>query len=277
MELQGSLGGGVLLVLAAGLWLIYLVPNWLRRREYDATERNAVRLQQTLRVLAETAEVPYAVRAETTAKSVAAHEKMLAAAERTRDAAARRQATRELAAAAPAIKEVRTAQTTAARRLRRTRAFTSLLLFASIGTGAVQLVMMATAGVAAGAFAVLGFSGAVGLMSFSMLGRLAAVSRRRELLVATRQPVARRVVQAEPMVREQREWAPVAVPKPMYLSRTVMEQLVVDTDVAAAELEQASLLAQEQLREAQAALPTVRAPRPTIDIDEVLRRRRAAG
>jgi hypothetical protein len=277
MELQGSLGGGVLLVLAAGLWLLYLVPNWLRRREYDATERNAVRLQQTLRVLAETAEVPYAVRAETTAKSVAAHEKMLAAAERTRDAAARRQATRELAAAAPAITEVRTARVSAARRLRRTRAFTSLLLFASIGTGAVQLVLMATAGVAAGAFAVLGFSGAVALISFSMLGRLAAVSRRRALLVATRQPVARRVVQAEPVVRERREWAPVAVPKPMYLSRTVMEQLVVDTDVAAAELEQASLLAQEQLRAAQAALPAVRAPRPAIDIDEVLRRRRAAG
>jgi hypothetical protein len=277
MELQGSLGGGVLLVLAAGLWLLYLVPNWLRRREYDATERNAVRLQQTLRVLAETAEVPYAVRAETTAKSVAAHEKMLAAAERTRDAAARRQATRELAAAAPAITEVRTARVSAARRLRRTRAFTSLLLFASIGTGAVQLVLMATGGVAAGAFAVLGFSGAVALISFSMLGRLAAVSRRRALLVATRQPVARRVVQAEPVERERREWAPVAVPKPMYLSRTVMEQLVVDTDVAAAELEQASLLAQEQLREAQAALPAVRAPRPAIDIDEVLRRRRAAG
>jgi hypothetical protein len=277
MELQGSLGGGVLLVLAAGLWLLYLVPNWLRRREYDATERNAVRLQQTLRVLAETAEVPYAVRAETTAKSVAAHEKMLAAAERTRDAAARRQATRELAAAAPAITEVRTARVSAARRLRRTRAFTSLLLFASIGTGAVQLVLMATAGVAAGAFAVLGFSGAVALISFSMLGRLAAVSRRRALLVATRQPVARRVVQAEPVERERREWAPVAVPKPMYLSRTVMEQLVVDTDVAAAELEQASLLAQEQLRAAQAALPAVRAPRPAIDIDEVLRRRRAAG
>jgi hypothetical protein len=277
MEIQGSLGGGVLLVLAAGMWLLYLVPNWLRRREYDATERNAVRLQQTLRVLAETAEVPHVVRAEATARSVAAHEKMLAAAQRTRDAANRRQATRELAAVAPAIKEVRTARTTAARRLRRTRAFTSLVFFASLATGVTQLVLMATVGVAAGAFAVLGFSGAVGLVSFSMLGRLAAVSRRRAALVATRQPVARRIVQAEPVARVERDWTPVAVPKPVYLSRTVMEQLVVDTDVAAAELEQASLLAQEELRAAQASLPAVRAPRPTIDIDEVLRRRRAAG
>src|SRR6188474_857237 len=59
MENGGAVGGGVLLALAAGLWLVYLIPSWLRRREYLATERNAVRLQQTLRVLAETAEVPY--------------------------------------------------------------------------------------------------------------------------------------------------------------------------------------------------------------------------
>jgi hypothetical protein len=291
MELQGSLGGGVLLVLAAGLWMLYLVPNWLRRREYDATERNAVRLQQTLRVLAETAELPAPVRVEATARAAAAtartlaeqeraavaREKTLAAAQRARDAAARRNATRELAAAAPAITAVATARITAAQRLRRTRAFTSLLLFAAVATIAVQLVLMATTGVAAGALAVLGFSGVVAFTSFSMLGRLAAISRRRATMVAERQPAVRRVVRSEPRVAEERAWTPVAVPKPVYLSRTVMEQLVVDTDVAAAELEQASREAEEQLRAAQAALPTLRAPRPAIDLDEVLARRRAAG
>ena len=74
MEISGGLGGGVMLALAAGLWLVYLVPSWLRRREYLATERNAVRLQQTLRVLAATAEVPDAVRAETNARSIAQHQ-----------------------------------------------------------------------------------------------------------------------------------------------------------------------------------------------------------
>ena len=54
MELTG-LGGGIMLAIAAVLWLVYLLPTWLRRREYLATERNAVRLQQTIRVLAETA------------------------------------------------------------------------------------------------------------------------------------------------------------------------------------------------------------------------------
>ncbi len=38
------MGGGVVLAIAAALWLLYLVPTWLRRREYLATERNAVRL-----------------------------------------------------------------------------------------------------------------------------------------------------------------------------------------------------------------------------------------
>ncbi|MCU1404876.1 MAG: hypothetical protein JWQ43_1179, partial [Glaciihabitans sp.] len=62
---------------AAGLWLVYLMPTWFRRREYLATERNAVRLQQTLRVLAETSEVPTLVRAETNAHSIAVHERTL--------------------------------------------------------------------------------------------------------------------------------------------------------------------------------------------------------
>lgn len=71
---------------AAGLWLVYLMPTWFKRREYLATERNAVRLQQTLRVLAETSEVPAIVRADTSARSVAAHEKALRERERHSDA-----------------------------------------------------------------------------------------------------------------------------------------------------------------------------------------------
>ena len=66
MEL-GGVGGGLMLAVAAALWMVYLIPNWLKRREYLATERNAVRLQQTIRVLSETAEVPEHVRAATVA------------------------------------------------------------------------------------------------------------------------------------------------------------------------------------------------------------------
>ena len=64
MDASTGIGSGIMLALAAGLWLVYLVPTWLRRNEYLATERNALRLQQTLRVLAETAEMPEPLRAE---------------------------------------------------------------------------------------------------------------------------------------------------------------------------------------------------------------------
>ncbi|GAA4159464.1 hypothetical protein GCM10022286_13890 [Gryllotalpicola daejeonensis] len=71
------LGGGVVVALAAALWLAYLIPTWLRRREYMATERNAVRLQQTLRILAEAAEVPEEIHVEATARDIAETQKAL--------------------------------------------------------------------------------------------------------------------------------------------------------------------------------------------------------
>ncbi|WP_157008935.1 hypothetical protein [Agromyces laixinhei] len=71
------IGGGLLVAVAAALWVAYLLPNWLRRRQYLATERNAVRLQQTLRILAETAETPEPVRVEATAREVAAQQRIL--------------------------------------------------------------------------------------------------------------------------------------------------------------------------------------------------------
>lgn len=52
------LGGGVILLIAAVLWLVYLVPSWQSRHQFNATERNAVRLSQALRILAETSETP---------------------------------------------------------------------------------------------------------------------------------------------------------------------------------------------------------------------------
>lgn len=64
-------GTAVLLAVAGVLWLVYLVPIWLRRSEYLATERNAARLGQTLRVLAETAEPTEELRTELTAREVA--------------------------------------------------------------------------------------------------------------------------------------------------------------------------------------------------------------
>lgn len=82
----GVLGGGVIFVIAALLWAAVLVPSLMRRREFRAAERNALRLQRTLRVLAETSEMPEEIRLEATAKEALAHEKILRSARKQLDA-----------------------------------------------------------------------------------------------------------------------------------------------------------------------------------------------
>jgi len=297
MELSGGAGGGVLLALAAGLWLVYLIPTWLRRREYLATERNAVRLQQTLRVLAETAEVPVAIRAEATARSVVQQQRTLRqaqqlaarearaieAAHRARDAASLRRAER-IADAQPAVAAVVSARARAARRLRRTRRLTSLVLVSAIATIGVQLSLMASGGIAAGAWAVLAFSAVAGATSFMLLGRLAAVSKARVALRAERAPLRKSMSSPSAVEPVETTWTPIPMPKPLYLSRAVMDTVVVEADLAAAELQAAAADADARLRAAQATVTPFRRAEPapqrtlkTLDLDEVLRRRRAAG
>ncbi|AGW42081.1 hypothetical protein O159_20990 [Leifsonia xyli subsp. cynodontis DSM 46306] len=201
------MGGGVVVALAAALWLAYLVPVWLRRREYLATERNAVRLQQTLRILAETAELPDEVRLEATAKTVAEQQRILRRAEDKRAATARAEAAaiarREQAladerrraaedaerAAAAAIAVERASRAAAAqranalaaatsrpalspqrrRRLRRSRALTTLVLVAGV-VGAIGGV---PALLATGAWILPVLSLAIVIAALWTLGRLA--------------------------------------------------------------------------------------------------------
>ncbi|MGV8896344.1 MAG: hypothetical protein ACOH10_12650 [Rhodoglobus sp.] len=282
MELTGA-GGGLMLAIAAALWLAYLVPNWFKRREYLATERNAVRLQQTIRVLAESAEIPDAVRANLQAKQ-------LAQAQRA-----------ELRQGPVAVGPVRPAPTAedaravAARRLRRSRAvFAAVLLAAIVGT-VVQLALIVTAGAVVASWVILAVSTAAGLGSLSLLGRLAAASRGREIISA---PRARRVsmsrapTRTETVAERESSWTPVPIPKPLYLSRTLAPTAAVADPSAALKL--ASAKAEDAVRTAQqevAAVPVVQ-PAPSRfarmgivddattaapDIDAVLARRRAAG
>jgi hypothetical protein len=311
MNITGGLSSGVMLALAAGLWLVYLVPTWLKRREYLATERNAVRLQQTLRILAESAEVPVAVRAETTARSVAAfqrsllkQEQLAEQVERARQTAVARAATRELAQAQPALAAVVASRSVASRRLRRTRVAASGVLFASVATLLVQLALVLTSGLAAGAPAVLAFSAIGGITSFAMLGRLAAVSKARAAafeqpvarVARTAPPVVRQAPQPQPVVESAKPWTPVPVPKPLYLSKPAPQPVVIVADEVAAELREAAARAQRELCAAQAAaakppvepIPITRPSRfaamgivdagatAAPDLDAVLRRRRTA-
>ncbi|MDQ2669572.1 MAG: large exoprotein, partial [Gemmatimonadota bacterium] len=78
------LGGGVIVLVAVLLWLVYLLPSWHSRHQFNAAERNAVRLNQALRILAETSETPQEVRLELSARTALAQQRLAkrAAAER---------------------------------------------------------------------------------------------------------------------------------------------------------------------------------------------------
>jgi len=298
-----GVGSSVIIALAAVLWLAYLVPSWLRRREYLATERNALRLQQTLRIMAETSEVPLEVRAETTARNAAQHERVLrkqlqrtAAIAEAQDAAVARAATRRLAETQPAIAADVATGSSASRRLRRSRGITAAILFAALAATGLGVAQFA----ASGAWMLLAVGAAVAVGSIAMLGQMASVGRARaELARSLRsRPVVvveapRPVVAPTPPV--QTTWTPVPVPKPLYMSRPAPERSLVASLEAAAELRQAAADAERRLREAHEA-PEVTPIRPAAstapsrfarmgfveeqpethtDLDAVLRRRRA--
>ena len=249
MEFSGA-GTAIMLAVAALLWLAYLLPTWAKRREYLATERNAVRLQQTLRVMAETAEVPTSVRAESTAREIVAQQRALKqeaqradAIARAREAAAARAEQRRLAETQPAIAAVvsATSATDAASRLRRTRAITSLILLVSLITGIVQLSVMATTGVVAAAWFVVAASAIVAAIAVWALTRLAQVGRARMARAAVTPTVRREPapVRSTPQPQVAREWTPVPVPKPLYLSKPELQKAVMAEVDLVAELRRA--------------------------------------
>ena len=286
MEPTG-VGGGLMLAIAAALWLAYLVPNWFKRREYLATERNAVRLQQTIRVLAESAEIPDAVRADLAAKQLAQ--------------AQRAELRRGPVAVGPVHRPApprENPRTVAAHRLRRSRVLTAVVLLASLVTGVAQLTLMVTGGAVVASWVVLAVAVGMTLGSVSLLGRLAAASRERSSGGA---PVARRVSMSRAPAPEARvaerqsPWSPVPVPKPLYLSRSLAPARA--TADPSAQLREAAAAAEQSLRLAQQHVAAIQTEQPVPvalpsrfaqmgivdatstaapDLDAVLARRRAA-
>src|SRR3954471_22176171 len=135
MDLTGA-GTAIMIAIAAALWFAYFLPTWMRRREYLDTERTATRLQQTLRVMAETAEVPDQVRVEVSARDAARTERLLLAQQRRADAIAAR-AVASVRAATPDTGA--TAAAAAKQRRRRAHRLATLLMLAATITIAVQL------------------------------------------------------------------------------------------------------------------------------------------
>ena len=281
------IGGGVLVAAAAALWIAYLLPTWLRRRQYLATERNAVRLQQTLRILAETAETPEAVHVEATAREVVTQQRILheheqaarlaaeaaenlAIAER-RAAEGVADAARELAASvqAPSTEPIAVESPIAAgpaaaararRALRRRRALCSLILLVSLITVIVGLIASAFGGsllvAAGGGLGVLG--------AFMAIVRLAKV----QLPVAATAPVA--AFDAEPFepielaeaTTDDHGWTPQPLPRPLHLSRGTIAATAMASIEAAAELKRAAADAEvaRRVEELEPAMPTISGP-----------------
>ncbi|WP_158865172.1 hypothetical protein [Leifsonia sp. AG29] len=297
------MGGGVIVAIAAALWLAYLVPVWLRRREFVTTERNAVRLQQTLRILAETSELPEAVRVEATARTVAEQQRILRRSEEKRLAEARAEAAaharreqalaeeRRLAAeeaeraAAHAIALERAARAAAAqrarviaasaarpvlspqrrRRLRRARALSTFVLLAG-ATGLVAGIALR----ASGAWPILVVSAAAVVGSTAMLVRLARArgtvpAATPFVPAAPASPDLYDHAQHELPVQERlrQSWTPQPLPKPLHLSPGTVAAAAMASVDAAAELRRAAARSEFERRAAQAA------PAPAVPLRPV--------
>lgn len=269
-----ALGGGVMVAIAAALWVAYLMPTWSRRRQYLATERNAIRLQQTLRILAETAAVPQQVHLEANARTVASQRKLLAEAERdalaeakaAEDAAraARRAATAQRAAAAAqaAAKarqlEAQVPAVATLRRVRRGRALSSLLFLSGI-----LLLLTGITPMLQGAWAAFGIGASLVTASLAALSRLAKTARTARVVriapaVASVPAPRFEPVQLEETPAEKHTWTPQPLPRPLYLSRGTIAQTAMASVDAAAELRRAA--AESELARRAAEIAAAQAP-----------------
>lgn len=299
--LMASLGGGAIIAFAAVLWLLYLTPTWLRRREYLRTERTAVRLQQTLRVLAETAEVPEEVRAEVSARSVAEQHRALRESARRAETVARpreAKAERTLARSGKGPREPRSralaVSDIAAARLRRSRVLATNVLVAGI-----TLTGWGVSDVSAGGtweFLVAGL--VIAFLAVALLQRASTVAAAHRAVSAVDQAVvvpdeSRSFSEWQEAEPSRPTWTPVPLPKPRYLDqhKAVAPNRPARDDIAiAASLRAAAQRADDALRAAHAAPEVAALDRRPVDavnamnesgpvitdLDGVLRRRRSA-
>ncbi|WP_243233558.1 large exoprotein [Microbacterium sp. CIAB417] len=254
------LGGGVIFLVAVTLWLLYLLPSWHSRHQYNAAERNAVRLNQALRVLAETSETPEEVRLELTARTASAQQKLARQTLAERERAQLEVARQELAAAkqeARAVRErpeVRMAR--ARRRARLTATVLALLSLAGAGLGIWVQLTMASA-------TVLWASGTVFVVSVLMLQQMSRVARRAARRVAPAPHVAVETRQAHvqdvalPTRSAPATWEPRSLPRPLAATSGSRASLVQDAADAREALRRAAVEEAKRERAEQAAPPSI--------------------
>jgi Na+-transporting methylmalonyl-CoA/oxaloacetate decarboxylase gamma subunit len=279
------LGGGVIVLVSVVLWLVYLLPSWHGRYRYDAAERNAVRLNQALRVLAETSETPEEVRLELTARTALAQQKLArkaqadleqverenaraeheaAQAKALAEAAVARQRARverdrALAEAAAAAQDPSARRARARRRARLMATAVALVALALVAWGSLELVQT-------GSLLLLGAGIVVAVLSAVMLQRMSAVQRRavrRAVPAVAERPAVS--VQDVSLAGDRVAWTPRELPRPLTASTGSRAAGVLDGAAAREALRQAAVgeaIRERAERAAPPSIDTARRPQP---------------
>lgn len=200
------LSGGVIVLVAVLLWALYFMPTWRGRHQYYSAERNAVRLNQALRVLAETSETPDEVRLELTARTALQQQRLAKRVQAEKENAELERLRSELTATRrdPLVRQ--------ARARRRTRLAASAVLVAAsaaIGLGIWQFI-------AVGGWMLAAAGAVTASMAVGVLVRMSRIANRAVARV-TRAAAAPRAERIAPPLHDQgpASWTPRTLPQPM--------------------------------------------------------------
>ncbi|MEW1963346.1 hypothetical protein AB0269_12890 [Microbacterium sp. NPDC077644] len=225
------LSGGVIVLVAVLLWMLYLLPSWRGKYQYNAAERNAVRLNQALRVLAETSETPEEVHLELNARTALAQQKLAKRLQSEKEAAELVKLRAELAAtrADPVVRQAR-----ARRRVRVVAASVLAIGLAVAGLGVWQVVT-------GGSQVLIWVGGAAAVAGALALQKMASVARR-ALARPAAEVVAAPASRVSPPLHDQgrASWTPRPLPAPMAqvtgsLAQTARAEIEAKQDLVRAE------------------------------------------
>lgn len=249
------LSGGVIVLVAMLLWALYLMPSWRGRHQYYAAERNAVRLNQALRVLAETSETPDEVRLELNTRTVVAQQKLAKRVQSEKADVELERLREELAATRrdPIVRQAR-----ARRRVRLTATLMLVVALVLTALGIWQFVasggwMLAAAGL------LIGVAFTVVLARMASVAARASGAARRAVRADAAAPRVAQTLSEQLVDQEKASWTPRPLPQPMIAvagSRAQAAQAQID---AQQERQRAQRLAELRRRAEELAPP---APTP---------------
>ncbi|MCC4908780.1 large exoprotein [Microbacterium sp. cx-59] len=254
-------GGGVIFLVAVALWMLYLLPSWHSRHLFNASERNAVRLNQALRVLAETSETPQEVRLELNARTALAQQKLARRTQAEKERAELERARVELELAKAEARAVRAAPAARIVRARRAARLTATTVGGlSLLAAGVGVWLWISAGATT-----LAWVGGVGvLLSAYTLHRMARVAVRAAVRATVVEPAVRTAeVQDVALPVEPRPtWQPRTLPRPLSSSAGSAAAVMRDAADARERLRRAALEEAKRVQAEKAAPTPIETARP---------------